>query len=51
VWNRDHQSYQFILDRYYLLLRQFVISIFIRPVSLDEILEEQGTCESGIWGE
>lgn len=41
--NRYHQTDQFLLDGGDLIQLELVVSIFIRPVSLDKILKAQGT--------
>ena len=49
--NRDHQTDQFLLDSIDLIQLKLVISIFIRPVSLDKILEAQGAGQASVVGE
>lgn len=45
--HRDHQIDQFTFDRNYLILGKLVISIFICPIPLDEVLEAQCAGQAG----
>lgn len=49
--NRYHQTDQFLLDCGDLIQLELVVSIFIRPVSLDKILKAQGTGQASVVGE
>ena len=49
--NRYHQTDQFLLDGGDLIQLELVVSIFIRPVSLDKILKAQGTGQASVVGE
>lgn len=49
--DRNHQTDQLLLNGRDLLQLQFVVSIFICPVSLDEVFKAQGACQASIVGE
>ena len=46
--HRDHQADQFALDGRDLLQRELVVSILVRPITLDEVLKAKGTSEADV---
>ena len=48
--DRNHQTDQLLLDSSDLVQMKFVVAIFIRPVSLNEVLEAQSAGKPGVVG-
>ena len=47
-WYGDHKSNKLALDRNHLILLKLIVPLFIGPISLDKVLEEQGTRQASV---